>query len=405
MMNCLAIGRTSRKNLLLVSSTVMILLYFYICPDTIRQTQLNSEETLIRVNTSQSNRISSEIHLAFVVDHGAFLTQFNTLIKNILYYQGRYHTNRTECELNIQTIRNGQCPKRAQSQPVTPIHLRLLVSDRARNATTAYFNEWNLPHIRATFYNWSLAASETRRIRTRYTLNDVGIMKILWPEILGSEVQRIIILDTDLMFNRNIQELWNMFDLFNDEQTIGGIFEQLDNLQNNMATAQFPILKTGINSGVLLLQLDRMRQLNWAQLWRSVGERMQNDEGGVNFGEQGIINTILYRKPNLLFELPCEWNYIAAGTHIPGYCPFTWVVGIPDRENCLPTRGSEEQELHLAAITHLCALPQPEEIIEKDYSGNPRPVTELTAFTVDDVRNTFMEVYYSFRNMDKRCFF
>ncbi|CAL8094351.1 unnamed protein product [Calicophoron daubneyi] len=279
------------------------------------------QKTPTQVNTSQSNQLSSEIHLAFVVDHGAFLTQFNTLIKNILYYQGRYRTNRIECELNIRTIRNGQCPKRAQSQPVAPLHLHLLVSNRAKNATTAYFREWNFPHIHITFYNWSLAA------------------------------------------------------------------------------------KTGINSGVLLLQLDRMRQLNWAQLWRSVGEQMQNDEGGVNFGEQGIINTILYRKPNLLFELPCEWNYIASGTHIPGSCPFTWVVGIPNRENCLPTRGSEEQELHLAAITHFCALPKPEEIIERGYSGNPRPVTKLTAFTVDDVRDTFMEVYYSFRNMDKRCFF
>ncbi|CAL8094335.1 unnamed protein product [Calicophoron daubneyi] len=172
-----------------------------------------------------------------------------------------------------------------------------------------------------------------------------------------------------------------MFDLFNDEQAIGGIFEQLDNLQNNMATAQFPILKTGINSGVLLLQLDRMRQLNWAQLWKSVGEQMQNDEGGVNFGEQGIINTILYRKPNLLFKIPCEWTYIASGTHIPGSCPFTWVVGIPDRENCLPTRGSEEQELHLAAITHFCALPKPGEITARGHFGNPRPVTELSAFT------------------------
>ncbi|CAL8094343.1 unnamed protein product [Calicophoron daubneyi] len=162
LMRCLAIVRTSRKNLLMVSCTFTILLYFYMCPEIFHQTQLNSEETLIG----------------------------------------------------------------------------------------------------------------------------------------------IIILDTDVMFNQNIQELWNMFDLFNDEQAIGGIFEQLDNLQNNMATARFPILKAGINSGVLLLQLDRMRQLNWAQLWRSVGEQMQNDEGGVNFGEQGIINTILYRKPNLLFEIP-----------------------------------------------------------------------------------------------------
>ncbi|XP_033240141.1 glucoside xylosyltransferase 1 isoform X3 [Drosophila pseudoobscura] len=64
--------------------------------------------------------------------------------------------------------------------------------------------------------------------------------------------------------------------------------------------------RLGVNSGVMLMNLTRMREFHWEKHILSIHEEYKLR---IIWGDQDIINIFFYYYPDKLFVMPCEYNY------------------------------------------------------------------------------------------------
>lgn len=62
------------------------------------------------------------------------------------------------------------------------------------------------------------------------------------------------------------------------------------------------------NTGVILLQLQRLRELGWGHLWRLIAEKDLITMLATSLADQDIFNAIIKQHPYLVYNLPCQWN-------------------------------------------------------------------------------------------------
>jgi len=70
----------------------------------------------------------------------------------------------------------------------------------------------------------------------------------------------------------------------------------------------WPALGRGFNTGVILLDLLKLRQMKWANLWRMTAERELMNMLSTSLADQDIFNAVIKNNPYLVFKLPCTWN-------------------------------------------------------------------------------------------------
>nr|XP_026692036.1 glucoside xylosyltransferase 1-like isoform X2 [Ciona intestinalis] len=141
-------------------------------------------------------------------------------------------------------------------------------------------------------------------------------------ETVLDKTDSVLYVDTDVIFLTPPEELWRHFYLFNDRQVaalaprVGWSF-QVPNDNANFIRMQDG-KKTQVNSGVFLMNLTRMRQpvfatesesrqkISWNKkllfpLYRKHKEDM--------YGDQNLINLVFHYNPDLIYFLPCKYNY------------------------------------------------------------------------------------------------
>ncbi|XP_041911115.1 LARGE xylosyl- and glucuronyltransferase 2 isoform X3 [Arvicola amphibius] len=176
-----------------------------------------------------------------------------------------------------------------------------------------------------------------------------GLMKLVLPSILPLSLARVVVLDTDVTFSSDIAELWALFAHFSgeapttlpwpapsptcpglrcvlalsphpqaapscpslpDKQVIGLVENQSDwylgNLWKNHKP--WPALGRGFNTGVILLQLDRLRQSGWEQMWKLMAKRELLTLQATSLADQDVFNAVIKEHPELVHPLPCVWN-------------------------------------------------------------------------------------------------
>lgn len=62
------------------------------------------------------------------------------------------------------------------------------------------------------------------------------------------------------------------------------------------------------NTGVILLELGKLRKMGWGQLWRLVAEKDLTTLLSTSLADQDIFNAIIKTHPDLVYNLPCQWN-------------------------------------------------------------------------------------------------
>lgn len=67
-------------------------------------------------------------------------------------------------------------------------------------------------------------------------------------------------------------------------------------------------LRFRFNSGVMLLDLVKLRALKWDQLWKSVAEKNLITHFATSLADQDIFNAVIKEYPHLVMDLPCLWN-------------------------------------------------------------------------------------------------
>ena len=134
--------------------------------------------------------------------------------------------------------------------------------------------------------------------RSASSLGRHYVYKPVLHMLLSSNIEQLIVLDTDTLFVRPLSELWAEFARFSSTAVIGLAPEQ-----NKFYT---PI--PGKNGGVQLMHLRRMREsrlYNKLLDWHASGESACRTGF---MGDQTVYSIIGFQSPLLVHTLPCEWN-------------------------------------------------------------------------------------------------
>ncbi|KAF7469410.1 xylosyl- and glucuronyltransferase LARGE2 isoform X3 [Marmota monax] len=191
-----------------------------------------------------------------------------------------------------------------------PLHLHLVTDAVARNILETLFRTWMVPALGVSFYHAEQLKPQISWIPNKHYSGLYGLMKLVLPGILPPGLARVIVLDTDVTFASDIAELWALFAHFSDKQVIGLVENQSDwylgNLWKNHRP--WPALGRGFNTGVILLWLDRLRQVGWEQMWKLTAQRELLTLAATSLADQDIFNAVIKEHPELVQPLPCVWN-------------------------------------------------------------------------------------------------
>lgn len=185
-------------------------------------------------------------------------------------------------------------------------HFHIIASWMSQRVLNILFQSWNMDRVNVTFYDINDYITDVRWVPNTHYSGVFGLLKLLFPKIIPVSVtNKIIILDTDLIFLSDIYELWKMFEKFKYRQAIG-IVENESNYY--LEKTSWPAIGRGFNSGLVLYYIDKLKDLNWPNLWYTVTKKIANEIGSTLLGDQDIINAVIKENSNILYEVPCYWN-------------------------------------------------------------------------------------------------
>ncbi|KAM9496359.1 glucoside xylosyltransferase 1 isoform 2-T2 [Clarias gariepinus] len=142
--------------------------------------------------------------------------------------------------------------------------------------------------------------------------------RLFLPLIL-TEVDSLLYVDTDILFLQPVEEIWNFLSQFNSSHMAAMAPEHEEpRIAWYNRFARHPYYgKTGVNSGVMLMNMTRIRakrfkndmttvHLRWADLLMPL---LQKYKLNITWGDQDLLNIIFHYNPESLFVFPCHWNY------------------------------------------------------------------------------------------------
>lgn len=135
-------------------------------------------------------------------------------------------------------------------------------------------------------------------------------------------IDSVLYMDTDTLFLSPVSEIWNYFTQFNTTQLAGLSPEHEDeNVGWYNRFARHPFYgQLGVNSGVMLMNLTKMREFKWEEKILPIYKEFRLK---ITWGDQDLINILFFFHPDKLFVFNCEWNYR------PDHCMYMSVCKAP----------------------------------------------------------------------------
>ncbi|TGZ66899.1 hypothetical protein CRM22_005113 [Opisthorchis felineus] len=187
-------------------------------------------------------------------------------------------------------------------------------------------------------------------IRNQHGSGVGALSKMLVPDILPTSVTKAVVLDTDTLLNADILELWKLFDNFTQIQIFGMAWETDPVGPEN---AEIPIPKNGVNSGVVLMHLSRMRRAKWSQLFEWAVREFLFHYGLLSVGEQSALKILIQKRPELYYRIPCEWNLQLWSEATQISCPVIWTDRLPEEAICPEYESPKHGNLDHPGIPNL----------------------------------------------------
>uniref|UniRef100_T1JBB4 Uncharacterized protein n=1 Tax=Strigamia maritima TaxID=126957 RepID=T1JBB4_STRMM len=156
--------------------------------------------------------------------------------------------------------------------------------------------------------------------------------RLFLPTLLH-DVDALLYVDTDILFLRPLDELWNFFSLMNSSQMAAMTPEHEDyatGWYNRFARHPY-YQPLGVNSGVMLMNLTRMRLFEWQKKIIPIYTEYKYK---LTWGDQDIINILFFFYPDKVYIYPCEWNFRS------DHCMYTSVCKSADMNGAGVLHGS-----------------------------------------------------------------
>ena len=249
-----------------------------------------NDHDLMEQWTSVRNSRCETIHVGFVAAGYNATRQVATVIKTILFYRHN------------------------------PIHFHFISDLPARHILDTLMRTWELPAVNFSFYDTESLIENVSWIHTFHYSGVYGLLKLTVPDALPSTIKNIIMLDTDVMFTSDVALLWHFFKDIKERKKLLGIVENqsnwyLGNLWEHHRP--WPALGRGFNTGVVLLNLEKMRQTAWHDTWSTVAKKYSSPTA---LADQDIVNAVIKEYPQIHLVLPCSWNVQLGDNSLSEFC-------------------------------------------------------------------------------------
>ncbi|KAM8972777.1 glucoside xylosyltransferase 1 isoform 2-T2 [Pelodytes ibericus] len=198
-----------------------------------------------------------------------------------------------------------------------PLHFHIFAEDQLESGFTTILNSWTLPErFKYTLYPITFPSENAAEWRVLF--KPCASQRLFLPLIL-TEVDSLLYVDTDILFLRPVDDIWSFLGDFNATQIAAMAPEHEDpriGWYNRFARHPY-YGKTGINSGVMLMNMTRIRKkyfkndmttarLRWEDILMPL---LKKYKLSITWGDQDLLNIIFSHNPESLFVLPCQWNY------------------------------------------------------------------------------------------------
>lgn len=191
-----------------------------------------------------------------------------------------------------------------------PLHFHFISDEKAKLVLGHLLKTWDVPGLTYSFYMAEDYKSDVDWIPNRHYSGLYGLMKLVLTKVLPSSLEKTIVLDTDITFATDIAELWQLFLKMGKKEAIGLVENQSDWYLGTLWKRHkpWPAKGRGFNTGVMLFDLRKLRDLNWMQMWRLMAEKELMNLLATSLADQDIINALIKQHDYLVHPLPCAWN-------------------------------------------------------------------------------------------------
>jgi UDP-xylose:glucoside alpha-1,3-xylosyltransferase len=130
--------------------------------------------------------------------------------------------------------------------------------------------------------------------------------RLFLPEVLIDH-DAVLYVDSDVLFLSSPTEAFRQFEHFDETEIAALAFESFQNDSWYPTKAKHPYYgEFGLNSGVMLMNLTRMRNIGFQEKLIELYCKYQKD---YVYYDQDLLNHYFKFQPHQMFELPCEFNY------------------------------------------------------------------------------------------------
>ena len=220
------------------------------------------------------------IHLSFVVRGFTSCRKVHTVIKSILYYRKQ------------------------------PIHIHFVSDKVGTYILKSLLTTWAVPQLFFSFYDLNEYSNSLEWLYDVNYANGPGEVKLILNEILPPDLDKVVVLNNDIVLNSDIGELWRLFSQFKENQVVGLVENQSKFYTHwlDRSTPNWPAIGQGYNTGVILFDMKGLNSMAWWQTWTNVAMKRLRVHNKTTLVEQDVLNAVIYDHPHLLFEVPCSWN-------------------------------------------------------------------------------------------------
>ncbi|OCT88981.1 hypothetical protein XELAEV_18017610mg [Xenopus laevis] len=197
------------------------------------------------------------------------------------------------------------------------LQFHIFAEDQLHYDFKAALNSWAFPEkFKYTLYPITFPLENA--VEWKKLFKPCASQRLFLPLIL-TEVDSLLYVDTDILFLRPLDDIWSFLGGFNATQIAAMAPEHEEpriGWYNRFARHPY-YGKTGINSGVMLMNMTRIRKkhfkndmttvrLHWGDLLLPLLKKYKLN---ITWGDQDLLNIMFSHNPESLFVFPCQWNY------------------------------------------------------------------------------------------------
>ncbi|XP_030061543.1 LOW QUALITY PROTEIN: glucoside xylosyltransferase 2-like [Microcaecilia unicolor] len=199
------------------------------------------------------------------------------------------------------------------------LRFHIFADDSLKPEIQKKLQEWQNSHrIEFDYTIYPITFSVGNAQEWRKLFKPCAAQRLFLPVIL-QDVDSLLYVDTDVLFLRSMDDIWAFLKEFNATQLAAMAPEhEIPKIGWYSRFARHPYYGlTGLNSGVMLMNLTRIRKtqfknsmiptgLTWEEMMYPLYQKYKNY---ITWGDQDLLNIIFYFNPESVYVLPCQWNY------------------------------------------------------------------------------------------------